>query len=53
MLEASDSTGWEFFDDLTKCSSLMVLSLAGNNLQGAVPNSIANLSTNVTNLLMK
>lgn len=52
MLEASDSAGWEFFDALTNCSSLTVLSLAGNNLQGVVPNSVANLSTNLTNLIM-
>jgi Leucine-rich repeat (LRR) protein len=52
MLEASDSTGWEFFADLTMCSSLMVLSLASNSLQGAIPNSITNMSTNLKNLIM-
>jgi Leucine-rich repeat (LRR) protein len=52
MLEASDSTGWELFADLTTCNSLMVLSLDGNNLRGAIPNFISNLSTNLTNLLM-
>ncbi|TKW40301.1 hypothetical protein SEVIR_1G237000v4 [Setaria viridis] len=52
MLEASDTTGWEFFDALTNCSSLKVLSLAGNNLQGVVPNSVANLPTNLTYLIM-
>ncbi|KAK8462633.1 hypothetical protein SEVIR_1G238701v4 [Setaria viridis] len=52
MLEASDSAGWEFFDALTNCSSLTGLSLAGNNLQGVVPNSVGNLATNLTTLIM-
>jgi Leucine-rich repeat (LRR) protein len=52
MFEASDSASWDFFVDLIACSSLTVLSLASNNLQGAIPNSIANLSTNLRNLLM-
>lgn len=43
MLELSDSAGWEFFDALTNCSSLEVLSVANNNLQGVIPYSIANL----------
>lgn len=43
MLEASDSAGWEFFDALTNCSSLEVLSVANNNLQGVIPYAIANL----------
>jgi hypothetical protein len=49
MLEATHSTGWEFFANLTKCSSLTIISLADNNLQGPVLISIANLSTNLTN----
>ncbi|AQK53601.1 LRR receptor-like serine/threonine-protein kinase EFR [Zea mays] len=52
MFEASDSTGWEFFADLATCSYLSEFSLASNNLQGAIPNSIANMSTNLKRLLM-
>lgn len=51
-LQASDNEGWEFFDALTNCSSLNVLSLATNNLKGVIPNSIGNLSINLTQLLM-
>ncbi|TVU29235.1 hypothetical protein EJB05_20793, partial [Eragrostis curvula] len=52
MLEARDSEGWEFFHALVNCSLLKELSLANNNLQGPIPNSIANLTTNLAYLLM-
>ncbi|CAL4968248.1 unnamed protein product [Urochloa decumbens] len=52
MLEASYSDGWEFFQDLTNCRSLEVLSLSNNHLQGFIPSSIANLSTNLTKLVL-
>ncbi|XP_062219666.1 receptor kinase-like protein Xa21 isoform X2 [Phragmites australis] len=51
-LEARDSKGWEFFHALANCSFLNALSLSNNQLQGAIPNSIANLSTNLTYLLL-
>ncbi|TVU29232.1 hypothetical protein EJB05_20790, partial [Eragrostis curvula] len=42
----------EFFHALVNCSLLKELSLANNNLQGPIPNSIANLTTNIAYLLM-
>ncbi|WVZ74677.1 hypothetical protein U9M48_022836, partial [Paspalum notatum var. saurae] len=52
MFEAIDSAGWEFFQGLTNCRSLEVLSLDSNHLQGFIPNFIGNLSTSLTRLLM-
>ncbi|PUZ76559.1 hypothetical protein GQ55_1G300500 [Panicum hallii var. hallii] len=43
-LETSDSKSWEFLDALGKCGVLQVLTLFDNQLQGAIPNSIGNLS---------
>ncbi|XP_062219650.1 putative receptor-like protein kinase At3g47110 isoform X2 [Phragmites australis] len=51
-LEARDSEGWEFFHGLANCSFLNELSLSNNQLQGPIPNSIANLSTNLIALHM-
>ncbi|CAO2039649.1 unnamed protein product, partial [Urochloa humidicola] len=51
-LEATDSEGWEFLHALGNCSLLTQLILSNNKLQGALPNSIANLSTNLTYLQM-
>jgi Leucine-rich repeat (LRR) protein len=52
MLESTDNEGWEFLHALGNCSSLIAFSLSGNKLQGSVPNSIVNLSTSLTRLLM-
>jgi Leucine-rich repeat (LRR) protein len=43
-LETSDSKSWEFLDALGKCRVLKSLTLADNQLQGAIPNSIGKLS---------
>jgi Leucine-rich repeat (LRR) protein len=52
MLQSTDNEGWEFIHALGKCRSLERLSLSNNKLQGAIPNSIANLPTSLTHLLM-
>ncbi|CAL5020908.1 unnamed protein product [Urochloa decumbens] len=46
-LEANDSQGWEFIDTLSNFSSLQTLVLDQNQFQGAIPNSIGKLSTNL------
>lgn len=51
-LEASDSQGWEFLHALRNCSVLEVLSLAQNQLQGDIPNSIGDLSPNLKTLVL-
>ncbi|CAM0942615.1 unnamed protein product [Alopecurus aequalis] len=50
-LEANDIQSWEFIDALSNCS-LLELTLGENLLQGAIPNSIANL-TGLQKLLFK
>ncbi|KAL5211220.1 hypothetical protein ABZP36_022067 [Zizania latifolia] len=52
MLEAGDVQIWKFFHALRNCSSLRVLSLAQNRLQGVIPNSIGNLSTTLQELAL-
>jgi Leucine-rich repeat (LRR) protein len=52
MLQSTDNEGWEFIHALGKCRSLAELSLSGNKLLGAIPNSIGNLSNTLTRLLM-
>uniref|UniRef100_A0A0E0IGH1 non-specific serine/threonine protein kinase n=1 Tax=Oryza nivara TaxID=4536 RepID=A0A0E0IGH1_ORYNI len=42
-LEAED---WSFFTALTNCTQLLQLSMEGNNLNGSLPKSVGNLSTN-------
>ncbi|KAH7657217.1 Non-specific serine/threonine protein kinase protein, partial [Dioscorea alata] len=46
----SDSDGWQFLTSLTNCSNLLVLCFAVNEFAGAIPNSIANLSTQLQTL---
>lgn len=36
-LEAGDSQSWEFLNALTNCTSLQILSLYNNRLQGVIP----------------
>uniref|UniRef100_A0ACD5UCE9 Uncharacterized protein n=1 Tax=Avena sativa TaxID=4498 RepID=A0ACD5UCE9_AVESA len=50
-LETNDSRGWEFLDALSNCTLLEMLSLYGNLLQGVLPNSVGNLSSNLDNLV--
>ncbi|WVZ53229.1 hypothetical protein U9M48_004201 [Paspalum notatum var. saurae] len=49
-LEAKDSQGWEFLDALTNCTLLEVLTFTWNQLQGVLPDSVGNLSSNLDNL---
>ncbi|VAH10453.1 unnamed protein product [Triticum turgidum subsp. durum] len=49
-LSSKDTQGWEFIGGLSNCSSLNVLGLAQNQLQGAIPNSIGKLSTQLQEL---
>ncbi|KAL5985793.1 hypothetical protein ACLOJK_027780 [Asimina triloba] len=42
--------GFGFLTSLTNCSDLVMLRCAHNNLSGELPNSIANLSTHLTEL---
>ncbi|XP_010910283.2 uncharacterized protein [Elaeis guineensis] len=51
-LEAGDAKGWEFLDSLTNCSRLTVLALDYNMLEGMLPNSIVNLSSQLQVLLL-
>ncbi|XP_066333361.1 receptor kinase-like protein Xa21 [Miscanthus floridulus] len=51
-LKAEDSQGWEFLDALTNCTLLEQLLLYGNQLQGVLPNSVGNLSSNLEYLML-
>ncbi|KAM0833682.1 hypothetical protein ACQ4PT_064109 [Festuca glaucescens] len=51
-LEARDGQDWEFLNSLRNCSSLKVLSLAYNKLQGFLPESVGNLSPSLEQLLL-
>ncbi|CAO2039658.1 unnamed protein product [Urochloa humidicola] len=51
-LEARDDEGWEFFHALANCTRLQGISVANNQLQGVIPNSIGNLSTDLMYLAM-
>ncbi|XBI62934.1 hypothetical protein VPH35_043446 [Triticum aestivum] len=46
-LEARNDADWDFISSLTNCSMLQYLDLGNNKLEGVLPNSIANLSTNL------
>ncbi|OEL36226.1 putative LRR receptor-like serine/threonine-protein kinase [Dichanthelium oligosanthes] len=48
-LEAGD---WTFLSSLTNCTQLVMLNLRGNNLQGDLPSSVANLSRNLEYLIL-
>uniref|UniRef100_A0A8I6YYP4 Receptor kinase-like protein Xa21 n=3 Tax=Hordeum vulgare subsp. vulgare TaxID=112509 RepID=A0A8I6YYP4_HORVV len=49
-LDAKDNQGWKFLDALSNCGSLQVLGLNDNHLNGAIPNSVGNLSTSLKEL---
>ncbi|CAM0913652.1 unnamed protein product [Alopecurus aequalis] len=52
-LEARNDVDWGFISSLTNCSMLQYLTLGHNKLEGVLPNSIANLSTNLRFLSVK
>ncbi|PVH65836.1 hypothetical protein PAHAL_1G086500 [Panicum hallii] len=43
--EATNEADWGFLTSLTNCSNMRELALNSNKLQGALPNSIGNIST--------
>uniref|UniRef100_A0A0E0ASU1 Receptor kinase-like protein Xa21 n=1 Tax=Oryza glumipatula TaxID=40148 RepID=A0A0E0ASU1_9ORYZ len=47
-LQATRPSDWEFFISLTNCSSLRFLDVGKNNLVGAMPINIANLSNELS-----
>nr|BAD05495.1 putative protein kinase Xa21, receptor type [Oryza sativa Japonica Group]BAD05667.1 putative protein kinase Xa21, receptor type [Oryza sativa Japonica Group] len=47
-LQATRPSDWEFFISLTNCSSLRFLDIGKNNLVGAMPINIANLSNELS-----
>uniref|UniRef100_A0ACD5ZHM2 Uncharacterized protein n=1 Tax=Avena sativa TaxID=4498 RepID=A0ACD5ZHM2_AVESA len=49
-LEANDIQSWEFINTLSGCRHLQTLVLGGNQFQGAIPNSIGKLSTELQGL---
>ncbi|XP_039144078.1 probable LRR receptor-like serine/threonine-protein kinase At3g47570 [Dioscorea cayenensis subsp. rotundata] len=51
-LEANDVSDWRFMGSLTNCSSLKILALDDNNMGGALPSSIANLSNEIQKIYM-
>ncbi|CAL5059573.1 unnamed protein product [Urochloa decumbens] len=51
-LEAKDSQSWEFLDALANCTLLETLTLDGNLLQGVLPYSIGNLSSDLDYLTL-
>ncbi|CAO2046594.1 unnamed protein product [Urochloa humidicola] len=51
-LETPDSQSWEFLYALINCTNLNILSVAGNQLCGAIPKYIGELSTGLKYLLL-
>lgn len=51
-LEARGSEGWKFLDALGNCRMLQKLSLAHNQLQGVIPESIDNLSPDIQQIFL-
>nr|XP_010917821.2 receptor kinase-like protein Xa21 [Elaeis guineensis] len=48
LLEAKQDEDWKFLTSLVNCSNLKTLDLSNNMLEGALPSSIAKLSTQLT-----
>ncbi|XP_052165145.1 receptor kinase-like protein Xa21 [Oryza glaberrima] len=48
VLQATRPSDWEFLTSLTNCSSLQMLDVGQNNLVGAMPVNIANLSNELS-----
>nr|XP_019704711.2 probable LRR receptor-like serine/threonine-protein kinase At3g47570 [Elaeis guineensis] len=48
LLEAKQGEDWQFLTSLANCSNLKTLDLSNNMLEGMLPISIANLSTQLT-----
>ncbi|WVZ54037.1 hypothetical protein U9M48_004905, partial [Paspalum notatum var. saurae] len=51
-LQASNKRDWKFMDSLANCTELQVFTVLDNRLEGNVPDSIANLSSQVRYLYM-
>ncbi|CAO2145992.1 unnamed protein product [Urochloa humidicola] len=51
-LHARSKEDWGFMDSLANCSKLQRLSLAGNQLEGQVPNSLGNFSVQLQSLYL-
>ncbi|XP_037425033.1 probable LRR receptor-like serine/threonine-protein kinase At3g47570 [Triticum dicoccoides] len=51
-VQATEPRDWDFLASLTNCSNLEVLNLEQNNLEGVVPVSIANLSTELNSIAL-
>lgn len=45
LLQAKESKDWDFITSLTNCSQLQNLGLGENKFEGALPDSVSNLST--------
>ncbi|KAF8769632.1 hypothetical protein HU200_006231 [Digitaria exilis] len=50
--ETKDEKEWEFLTSLANCSRLQLLSIAWNRFTGKLPNSLANMSSNLRELRM-
>ncbi|XP_072999732.1 receptor kinase-like protein Xa21 [Typha latifolia] len=51
-VEDGEANGWSFLTSLTNCTSLQIIDLYGNKLQGKFPNVVSNLSTGLQKLSM-
>ncbi|EAY80122.1 hypothetical protein OsI_35294 [Oryza sativa Indica Group] len=51
-LHARIKQDWDFMDSLTNCTQLQALSMAGNQLEGHLPNSVGNSSVQLQRLYL-
>jgi hypothetical protein len=51
-LQASNKQDWRFMNSLTNCTELQVLTVLGNRLEGNVPDSFGNLSSQLRYLYL-